>query len=191
MNTRVRRKAAAIAVVALGVVGVSAAAASGGSGRAGFGTQLSGYEEVPAYSTTGEGRFAAALSRSTSEIRYRLTYEGLTGPALQAHIHFAQEGVNGGISVYLCTNLGNGPAGTQACPAGTAGQVTGTIRPVDVLTVMGQGIAAGEFAELVAAMRADATYVNVHTQLAPGGEIRGQLEPGDDDDDEGDRDRDD
>ena len=32
--------------------------------------------------------------------------------------------VNGGISVFLCTNLGNGPAGTQACPQ--EGTVTGT-----------------------------------------------------------------
>ena len=39
----------------------------------------------------------------------------------------------------------------------------------------GQGIAAGEFAELVRAMRAGATYVNIHTTAFPGGEIRGQV----------------
>jgi hypothetical protein len=183
MNTRVRRKAVAIAVTVVGVVGVSAAAATGGSSRAGFETRLSGYQEVPAFSTTGEGRFAAALSRSASEIRYVLAYEGLSGPAQQAHIHFGQEAVNGGISVFLCTNLGNGPAGTQACPPGTEGRVTGTIRPADVIGPTEQGISAGEFAELVAAMRAEVTYVNVHTALARGGEVRGQLEPGDDDDD--------
>ena len=33
----------------------------------------------------------------------------------------------------------------------------------------------GEFGELVRAMRAGATYVNVHTNLSPGGEIRGQI----------------
>ena len=40
----------------------------------------------------------------------------------------------------------------------------------------GQGIAAMEFDELVRAMRAGATYVNLHT-TAPfqGGEIRGQV----------------
>ena len=31
----------------------------------------------------------------------------------QAHIHFAQRGVNGGITVFLCTNLGNGPTGIR------------------------------------------------------------------------------
>ena len=36
--------------------------------------------------------------------------------------------VNGGISFFLCSNLGNGPAGTQACPAGPA-ELTGVITP--------------------------------------------------------------
>ena len=38
----------------------------------------------------------------------------------------------------------------------------------------GQGIAAGQFAELVAAIRAGAVYANVHTPTYPNGEIRGQ-----------------
>ena len=39
-----------------------------------------------------------------------------------------------------------------------------------------QGIAPGEFDELVRALRAGATYANVHTTGRPGGEIRGQLD---------------
>jgi CHRD domain len=42
-----------------------------------------------------------------------------------------------------------------------------------VIGPAGQGIAPGEFAELVAAIRAHATYVNVHTNVRTGGEIRG------------------
>jgi hypothetical protein len=177
MNTRVRRKAVAIAVTVVGVVGVSAAAATGGSSRAGFETRLSGYQEVPAFSTTGEGRFAAALSRSASEIRYVLTYEGLSGPAQQAHIHFGQEAVNGGISVFLCTNLGNGPAGTQLCPPGPA-KIEGTATAADVIGPAGQLIAAGEMEELLAAIRAGVAYVNIHTTQFPGGEVRGQFSRG-------------
>ncbi|HYV06332.1 MAG TPA: CHRD domain-containing protein [Blastocatellia bacterium] len=36
-------------------------------------------------------------------------------------------------------------------------------------------MAAGEFAEVLAAMRAGTVYVNVHSTVFPGGEIRGQL----------------
>jgi hypothetical protein len=39
-----------------------------------------------------------------------------------------------------------------------------------------QGIEAGNFAELVAAMRAGHTYANVHTQKWPTGEIRAQID---------------
>jgi hypothetical protein len=38
-----------------------------------------------------------------------------------------------------------------------------------------QGIAAGEFAELVKAIRARRAYANVHSLKFPGGEIRGQI----------------
>jgi len=44
-----------------------------------------------------------------------------------------------------------------------------------VIGPAGQGIAAGEFAELLAAIRAGKTYANVHSAKFPGGEIRAQL----------------
>ena len=49
-----------------------------------------------------------------------------------------------------------------------------------------QGIEPGAFAELVAAIRAGHTYVNVHSTKWPGGEIRAQIRAkGHDDDDQG------
>ena len=53
--------------------------------------------------------------------------------------------------------------------------MTGTILPSDVVGPAGQGIAAGEFAELVRAIRNGATYANVHSEMFPGGEIRGNI----------------
>ncbi|MFC7496293.1 MULTISPECIES: CHRD domain-containing protein [unclassified Nocardioides] len=135
---------------------------------------LDGYSETPlALSTPGEGFFRASVDQARQEIRYRLSFGGVPTAVTQAHIHFGSPSQSGGVSVFLCTNLGNGPVGTQACPA--AGTITGTIVPADVIGPAGQGIAAGEFRELVDAIEAGAAYVNVHSTQFAGGEIRGQL----------------
>jgi hypothetical protein len=138
---------------------------------------LIGYEEVPAVSTVASGEFRARISRDESELAYTLSYADLEGAVQQAHIHFGQFGVNGGISVFLCSNLGNGPAGTPACPDPPA-TVSGTLRADDVVGPAGQGIAATELAELIRAIRAGVAYVNVHSSKFTGGEIRGQLDRG-------------
>lgn len=138
--------------------------------------QLSGFQEDPlALSTTGNGQFRVRIDQRRQEISYRLSYSGLEGPVTQAHIHVGGTAQSGGISVFLCSNLGNGPAGTQACPDAPS-TVTGVLRPADVIGPVGQGVAAGEFAELLNAIRAGATYVNVHSGKYPGGEIRAQLD---------------
>lgn len=67
-----------------------------------------------------------------------------------------------------------GPAGTPICPQ--SGTVTGTFTAANVIGPSEQGIAAGEFEELIKAMRAGVTYANVHSTKFPGGEIRGQIE---------------
>ena len=104
-----------------------------------------------------------------------LSYADLESDVTQAHIHFGGPRQSGGISVYLCTNLGNGPAGTQACPP-DGGTVSGTIRPADVVGPTDQGIAVRGFGELLDAIRHGVTYVNIHSAVLPGGEIRAQLE---------------
>ena len=92
----------------------------------------------------------------------------------QSHVHFGQKSVNGGVSFFLCSNLGNGPVGTQVCPPPPA-EITGVITPDLVIGPAGQGIEAAAFAEIVAAMRDGTAYANVHSTKWPGGEIRGQL----------------
>jgi len=138
---------------------------------------LTGYEETPsAVSTTGNGTFNARISNDGSRIDWELSYNDLEGAVQQAHIHFGQKGVTGPISVFLCTNLGNGPAGTQPCPAPPA-TISGTITAVDVTNLANErGISAGEFDELLNAMRAGVTYLNVHSTRWPGGEIRSQID---------------
>jgi hypothetical protein len=165
------------AVAAFGTVAVA-----GGGGGKKVSTELTGYEEVPAISTTGNGTFKATIDTRADEIRYRLSYADLEGDVTQAHIHFGQRAVNGDIVAFLCSNVPTSPLGTPECPGPRDGTVEGTIEPIDVLDT-DQGITQGEFDELVAAIRAGVTYANVHSTLWPGGEIRGQLDNDEDDDD--------
>jgi hypothetical protein len=163
-----------------------------------FATTLSSFNEVifsagppaallGALSTPGKGIFKARIDEPARMIHYELSYEGLEGVVTQGHIHIGQRHTVGGIVVWLCQASARAPeavaALTPECPP--AGTVTGTIRPSQVLAIAGQGI-AGEieerFDELVRAIRAGATYANVHTMPWPAGEIRGQIGDRDDDD---------
>lgn len=135
---------------------------------------LRGVQEVPSVSSGAEGLFRARIAPDGDKIAYELKYRGLQGEVLQAHIHFGQRHVNGGVSVFLCQTEGaQDPSGlAPMCPA--SGRVQGLLRAVNVIGPTAQGIDAGELAELVAAIRTGAAYVNVHTTTFPGGEIRGQ-----------------
>jgi len=135
---------------------------------------LQGFQEVPAVSTVASGRFRAFVDTKANTITWKLNYEGLEGAVQQSHVHFGQLSVNGGISFFLCSNLGNGPAGTQACPEGPA-ELSGVITPDLVIGPAGSGIEAGAMAEIVAAIRSGTAYANVHSAKWPSGEIRGQL----------------
>ena len=167
-----RKSLKVLALVALAVALALPGWAQGGGGAS---TKLRAFEEVPAISSPGEGQFSARIGGAGTSLSYQLSYSKMLGTVTQSHIHIAQRGVNGGIMIFLCSNLGNGPAGTQACPP-SPGSISGTIEAGDVVaTAAAQGIAPGELGEVLRAMRNGVTYVNVHSDLFPGGEIRGQL----------------
>ena len=151
--------------------------------------KLQGFSEVPAVSTTGSGEFRGKISGDGDSIAYELTYDGIEGAILQAHIHLAQRSVNGGIVLFLCatntTTPAPAPVGTAPCPA-NGGKVTGTLTANDIRPVLTQGIETGaaEFAEILHAIRQGVTYANVHSSPNHvGGEIRGQIKASDSDDD--------
>jgi CHRD domain len=166
-------------LVVVGLVVAVAPAHEGKNGKNGkhVSGKLDGFQEVPSISTPARGKIALKLNGSS--IQYRLKYSGFqTGnDVLFAHIHFAQEGVNGGVAAFLC-----GGGGKPACPQGS-GTVTGTIVAADVQAIAAQGLAAGDIAALIRAIKAGYTYANVHSDNFGSGEIRGQI--GDDDDDHG------
>jgi hypothetical protein len=174
----------AVAVALVGaVMTVSAVAIAGGGGNGK--PRLSGFQEVPAVLTDGSAKLRLNINSSSQTIDFRLAWADLEGGNVtQAHIHIGQRLANGGVAVWFCGNPAppaiNPPAGTQTCPAGPSGEVSGTLTPASVQVVEAQGLRAGEtaearFADLVAAIRKGLAYANVHTQNSPGGEVRGQL----------------
>jgi hypothetical protein len=158
-----------------GVVTVAAADRGNGNGGKNLSGKLNGFQEVPSISSKAEGEIKVKLNGSS--VRYELEYSGFTAEnkAHVAHIHFAQEGVSGGIAAFLCGGDGRPP-----CPE-TSGKVTGTITAANVKAITAQGLAAGDIGTLIRAIKAGYTYANVHSTNFGNGEIRGQI--GDDDDD--------
>ena len=172
---------AVVLVAVIGLLGVVsyAIAGPGGGPHELKEVTLNGYEENPDISTAGWGSFEAEIAKDEQSIEYTLSYSALEGNITQSHIHFGKRAVNGGISMFLCSNLGNGPAGTPACPGTTSGTVTGVLTAANVVGPNGgatpQGIEPGALAEAIAAIRAGHAYANVHTSKWAGGEVRAQI----------------
>lgn len=140
---------------------------------------LSGFQEVPVVVTEGSGTFHAAISPKGDAIDYEITYEGMQGIVSQSHMHVGQRSVNGGIVLWICGNPAAtpptpGPAGTAVCTSPN-GHFAGTWRPENVQNQPTQQVLTGELDDVITAIRAGKAYVNVHTNLSPGGEIRGQV----------------
>ena len=144
-----------------------------------FGARLRGLEEVPSVSTPGQGFYLGTMNAAQTAMDYSIVYFDLRGVVTQSHIHIAQAGVNGGIVLYFCSNLAPPAApipNPPPCPNGPGlNSVNGTLTALNVITQNGQGIGPGQFAEVIRAIRAGNSYANVHTDLFPGGEIRGQV----------------
>ena len=113
---------------------------------------LAGAQQVPPVQTPGSGTADLTYNPANRMLTWNITYSGLTGPATMAHIHGpAPSGKNAGVEVWLSK---------QGQPATSPIKGEATLTPEQAQQLM-----AGE------------TYVNVHTQAHPGGEIRGQITP--------------
>ena len=125
---------------------------------------LLGANEVPAVTSAGAATGTFSLTSGGDSLNYSITIgTALTGTVTQAHIHTGALGANGNIAIWLCNVSGTGaPAGTPACGTnGAAGAFTSGKAPIS--------------AAQLNSMRTYATYANIHSSTAVGGEIRGQV----------------
>jgi CHRD domain-containing protein len=173
MRSIVRVGSVAVAGLAIALTGAVSADHDHGKREEVVRAHLVGVNEVPSVSSPATATFRAVIDEEGGTISYTLKYEGFLNTVTQSHFHFGQHHTSGGISVFICTNLGNSP-GSPACPA-AQGEISGVATAASVIGPAGQGISPGEFAELLAAIRAGSVYVNIHSNIFPAGEIRGQL----------------
>jgi hypothetical protein len=150
-----------------------------------FKARMDSDQEAPVCVSDATGKFDATISDDETTVSYTLSYDLTPGATVQqAHIHIGQMGVSGGITVWLCQSGGTfiDPTGLAPTCVATPGTVTGTFTKANVVGPAAQGIVGGaggatdeEFAQLLGAIRAKHTYANVHSNICPGGEARGQL----------------
>lgn len=145
-----------IVLAALALTALAPAARAADPAVPAYGGPLSGSQEVPAVAGTGTGDTTVVISADGSRITYVVSYSGLSGPVVAAHIHTGAAGANGGVILPLA----HGPS-----------PMVGTLTAGD-FTASGS---VATFADAVAAIRAGTTYVNLHTAANPSGEVRAQV----------------
>ena len=160
----------ALLIVLLATVGTAAA-----DNNRNFVAHLSGDEEVPSVATLAQGQAIFHLSKDGNELEYRLIVANIEN-VVASHIHVEATGVNGPVVAFLA-----GPF-----PA-AGGRTDGVLAEGTITAANLVGPLAGHpLSDLIAAMRAGNTYVNVHTNDGvaptntgpgdfPGGEVRGQI----------------
>ncbi len=126
-----------------------------------FTAHLSG----PSTGATGQAIFR--VSADGMSMDYQLIVANITDVTV-SHIHLAPVGVNGPVIVWLYP-----AAPPPGLPTGPFNGLlaSGTITVTNIVGPM----LGSSMADLIDAITAGNTYVNVHTVVNPGGEIRGQI----------------
>jgi hypothetical protein len=128
-----------------------------------FITELTGFEEVPPVNNTS-AIGVAEFKLGQDNIMYIVNVTDIEN-VTAAHIHSGQVGENGPIVVTLFK---------EDTP--TTAMTTGVLSEGNITATNLEGPMAGQLlSNLTSAMSNDQTYVNVHTQQNPNGEIRGQI----------------
>ena len=133
---------------------------------AGFNVELTGNEEVPPVQTdaTGSAEFTAP---HFDNIGYSVNVSNID-KVTAAHIHSGKIGENGPVVVTLFKT-----------ETPSAEPINGNLASGNITNANLEGPMAGKtLIDLTKSMELGETYVNVHTEENPNGEIRGQIKGG-------------
>ncbi|HEY7783470.1 MAG TPA: CHRD domain-containing protein [Pyrinomonadaceae bacterium] len=137
-----------------------------------FNTILRGTNEVPPNASPGIG--FAIVSLNGNILTLDVTFSGLLGNTTASHIHCCTgPGANAGVATQVPSFMGF-PLGVQAGTfvASFDMSLASSYNPAFITA---QGGLANAQAAFIAGLLSGNTYLNIHTNLFPGGEIRGQL----------------
>ncbi|MCJ7637681.1 MAG: CHRD domain-containing protein [Nitrososphaeraceae archaeon] len=125
-----------------------------------FNAKLSGQEEVPPVQTTASGM--AWFKPMQDKVWFKVNVTDMQG-VTQAHIHTGKVGENGPVVVTLYKS-------------DTPQPINGKLAYGNITANLLEGPMKGkQLSDLATAMSNGSTYVNVHTEKHPNGEIRGQI----------------
>lgn len=164
----------AVALLLVGMLPAAASVSAEESQQSNFSARLTGAQEVPAVVTGATGRATFEITDNDTKIHFRISSKGLDR-ITQAHIHVGARGTNGPIILFLFPFTATGVNGE-------GWSVSGTVTAADLIPRPTATPAVNTFADAVKAIRSGNTYANIHTVAHPGGEIRGQIGPSEDND---------
>ncbi len=128
-----------------------------------FTAALHGGGEVPAISTGAAGTATVTWNTTTKAGTYNVQVYNLPSGAVASHIHVGASNVTGPVVINFTV------------PTGISNDfvLSGTFACTDLVPRQPQGINSCE--DFEQALLLNNTYVNVHSQVNGGGEVRGQL----------------
>lgn len=109
-------------------------------------TELSGANEVPSHDSEATGMAEATLDTETRMLTYSIVFQDLSGAVIGAHLH-GPVGADANAGILI-------PFETKGSP------IEGTVELTE---------------DQADAVLDGLSYVNIHTEEHPGGELRGQL----------------
>jgi len=141
-----------------------------------FTATLNGSNQNPPLATPGAGATKVTWNTATNQMTVDVNFSGLTTPTTAAHIHccVAPPG-NTGVATTVPTFPGF-PLGVTAGTYSRTFDMTAASSYNPAFVTANGGTTAGSAAALLGGLQAGHAYLNIHTTMFPGGEIRGFLQ---------------
>jgi CHRD domain/PEP-CTERM motif len=146
-----------------------------------FVANLTGGDENPPTSSTGTGTAIITVDQAANTLGVQVTFSGLTGLTTASHIHCCEATPGANLNVMVATTTPTFAGFPLGVTSGTYDNtldltLASSYNPAFITSAFNpSGTIAGAELALINGIENDETYLNIHTNVFPGGEIRGAL----------------